>query len=473
MDLLKGSAVFALIVSLWGQIKSFFLFLTSFVFERVEIKTEEAHTEVIGHLIKNYKRSKFYDKVYGAQHETYRTGQYGLVGYELFGDKMIIFFSQKKFFFNLFRLPFIYSPTAVSLKPEMVKNETEDIQKTYCFIFSIRNTINIAQIVKDSIDVRNQLSWDIDELEEKINRFNIYFFPERKKNLKDKSFANTGYAWFMQEKYRLLGVVSTDLGRDLKNNQKAIDNLFFPDNVHKLIDYVRHWVNSKDWYVHRNIPWKRGWLLYGPPGTGKTALTRAFAEDLDLPVYVFSLSQLANDEFIESWQMMQMNIPCIALIEDIDTVFDKRKNISLPNTLLHLQGAQNNTGANQSNGGRIPLTFDTLINCIDGVDKSEGIFTIITTNDISKVDPAIGVPNLQNTAMSVSSRPGRIDRVIELSYMSTENKIKMAKKIIGVQDVYFKDALAHIDFEYEETPAQFQEFCSQLAIKSLWDVVDK
>ena len=41
-----------------------------------------------------------------------------------------------------------------------------------------------------------------------------------------------------------------------------------------------------------------------------------------------------------------------------------------------------------------PLTFDCLLNCLDGVERSDGIFTIITTNDIAKVDPALGHPRV-------------------------------------------------------------------------------
>ena len=55
-----------------------------------------------------------------------------------------------------------------------------------------------------------------------------------------------------------------------------------------------------------------------------------------------------------------------------------------------------------------PLTFDCLLNCLDGVERTDGIFTIVTTNDISKVDPALGQPRKlpDGTTEFISTRPG-------------------------------------------------------------------
>ena len=82
---------------------------------------------------------------------------------------------------------------------------------------------------------------------------------------------------------------------------------------------------------------------------------------------------------------------------------------------------------------RPPLTFDCLLNCLDGVERADGIFTIITTNDITKIDPALGQPRKlpDGTTEFISTRPGRIDKAVELTYMEPADKKRMAGRILG------------------------------------------
>jgi hypothetical protein len=478
MDLLKGGAIIALVAGFWDKIKTFLWLIVSTFIQKAEIKTEDVHNEVIGYLVKNYKKFKNYDKVFGSQYESFRSGKYGLVPYEKFGESLMIFLSEKRYFFKLIRIPFIFSKNSVSIAGNESSGDQKDAKKSYSYIISIRGTVDVAEIVKNSTSQRNQISWNIDEQEEKTNRFNIYYFPEREQtgNEKRKNYGY-GYLWFKQSQYKLLGVNHDELGRELKSRGNALENLFFPKEIKDLINMVSLWVKSKDWYKEKNIPWKSGWLLYGLPGTGKTALARAFAEDLDLPIYFFSLAQMSNNDLIGAWQSMQLNVPCIALIEDIDNVFDKRKNIAQYSSFAF--GNFNNQKNNTENSGKneiiTPLTFDTLLNCIDGVDKTDGIFTIITTNDITKIDEAIGIPKTleDGTQTFISTRPGRIDRAVQLSYMNDENKLKMAEKILSDFPERIEEMKIHIAKRQSETPAQFQEYCTQIALKEYWKITEQ
>jgi AAA+ superfamily predicted ATPase len=477
MDLLKGSAIVAFVIGFWDKIKTLLWMLLSTFIQKAEIKTEDTHNEVVGYLVNNFKKRKSYDKVYGSQYESFRNGKYGLVPYEKYGENLMIFFSQKKFL-KFVRLPFVFSKTSVTFLNSESNNNQNDTDKTYSYIISIRGTVDVASIVEEAIRRRNKMSWNIDEQEEKANRFNIYYFPEREQSGNDRHYAGfNGYAWYKQNQYKLLGVKQDELGREMKSGGNALEQLYFPDDVKALIKIISLWVKSKDWYKEKNIPWKRGWLLYGPPGTGKTALARAFAEDLDLPIYFFSLAQMSNNDLIIAWQSMQLNVPCIALIEDIDNVFDKRKNIAQNSSFLlggytNIKNDNNAEGATNSESSEIrtPLTFDTLLNCIDGIDKADGVFTIITTNDLSKIDEALGKPqpNEQGIDVFVSTRPGRIDKAIELTYMTTENKHKMAMKILSEFPSQLEEVTKYINQDTEETPAQFQEYCSQIAIQEFW-----
>jgi AAA+ superfamily predicted ATPase len=476
LDFLKGSAilgVIGVIVGFWEKIKAVLWKILSIGIQRTEIKTEEAHDAVIAYLVKHYKKLSTYDKAYGATNETFRNGKYGLVPFEKFGTNSIIFLTPKKYVLGLSGLPFLFNHVEETKTQENRYQESQG-DKTYSSITCFRGTLNIDEIIENATIQRNNISWLIDDEEEKLTRFDIFYLPNKENhNYAYFSKSSTGYAWFRQNQYRLLGITSGELGREMTNSGKALDNLFFPDDIKKLIHIISLWVKSKDWYKEKNIPWKRGWLLYGPPGTGKTALVRAFAEDLDMPIYVFSLSQMSNNDLINSWKNMQLNIPCIALIEDIDNVFHGRKNICQVGMISRLLTSDDNDDDNQGdegNGKFTPLTFDCLLNCLDGVDKSTGVFTIITTNDITKIDSAIGQPQTDENGVKsfISSRPGRIDKAIELTYMEKENKIQMAKKILGDFTAEYEKMLIHIDKDIQETPAQFQELCAQIAIQEYW-----
>src|SRR5262249_6060380 len=119
-----------------------------------------------------------------------------------------------------------------------------------------------------------------------------------------------------------------------------------------------------------------------------------------------------------------------------------------------------------------PLTFDCLLNCLDGVEPADGIFTIITTDEVSKSDPARGQPRRlpDGTLEVISARPGRIDKAVEMTYMEAEDKKRMAKRILGEYPEEFRKILEFIERypDLQETPAQFQERCGQSALARFW-----
>ena len=201
-----------------------------------------------------------------------------------------------------------------------------------------------------------------------------------------------------------------------------------------LIAEARRWKGSEDWYLDRGLPWRRGWLLHGPPGTGKTALVRAVAEDLDLPVYAYDLGSLRNDELREAWANMLAEAPCLALLEDIDAVFHGRENVAV------------------KEGG---LTFDCLLNCLDGVQRADGLLVVLTTNHPERLDPALG------SADSNATRPGRVDRVVELPPLDEDGRFHLAKRILADHPEHW-DRL--VTAGTGDTGAQFQERCAATAL---------
>ena len=126
----------------------------------------------------------------------------------------------------------------------------------------------------------------------------------------------------------------------------------------------------------------------------------------------------------------------MALMEDIDAVFDGRRNVAV-----------------QSGPG---LTFDCLLNCLDGVQRADGLMVVVTTNHLDRIDPAIGQPG------KIGSRPGRIDRIVSMGCLDDPGRRKLAERILGDWPEWIEDICK---VGCDDTPAQFQERCGRLALQ--------
>jgi len=198
------------------------------------------------------------------------------------------------------------------------------------------------------------------------------------------------------------------------------------------VEEFKRWKDSEQWFRARQVPWRRGWLLHGRPGTGKTSIVRALAQQADMPVFIFDLSSVTNEEMNRHWREAQEYAPCIALFEDVDAVFDGRENV-----------------CGENGGG---LTFDCLLNCLSGVEAADGVFVIVTTNNIEKLDDAL-------------KRPGRLDRIIEMPLLPAICLLQIAQRILGEWPEEIEAVMADAD---NLTGAQITERCVSRALERYW-----
>lgn len=460
-----GGAV-GILTGCWQYVKDISWKVCNLFIDRAEIKNYYSITEnIAGYLIENYKFSKVYDKVYNCYEDNYKNGRYGKITYEKIGDSTLLFWKGW--------IPFIYRVVTETSKDGSAKNIT-------VYLLAIRGTLNLERIIKEATNIANERNWNILEKNKENNtRYTITYIPSYEK---DKTGETTkgivnDPCWWTFPYYKIINTTIDKLGKPRSKNH-PLEQLIFPKYIKNLIEEIKVWYKSKQWYNERNIPWKRGWLLYGIPGTGKTSCARAFAEELDMPIFIFNLSELGNYEFVKEWKAMQKHTPCIALFEDIDNVFHGRENICTinPFSMLHKRRKKNKPEKDDHdwdediNQGGFGVKFDTFINCLDGVDRIEGVFTILTTNDITKIDPTLGGGPKARLGESISSRPGRIDNAIELTYMEKDDKIEFAKRILKEFPEILEQELEFIEEnpELQETPAQCQEKYAQLALKEFW-----
>ncbi|HWG45997.1 MAG TPA: AAA family ATPase [Gemmataceae bacterium] len=463
--------VFGFVIRGWSSIRNFLQSCMSVLVVTARLDDETTTTAVLAYLVRNHAYLSG-EKTYGGRHDCFRDGKYGHIPFELFGVKTLTFWRGW--------LPFwfvIQKPAADESKKEVIYWGSKPKDRLVASLMFLRWTLDIDHIVKEASAERNRLYWNSDA---EHKRFFVKKVPDPRMQGEAKYSIGSGVAWFHEGVYRLLAHDPSQLGRSMTlDGEPATDKLYFPPHVNELIEEIRAWHELKEWYRQRAIPWKRGWCLYGPPGTGKTALVRAIAEDLDMPLFVYALGTLLDSELEAAWQEMQAHVPCVALIEDFDTVFHGRENIYGKPTLSdQIASISKQTQAqNDANASAVlnigKLSFGCLLNCLDGVEKGGGIFTIITTNHIDKLDPAMGQPrkNADGTTEFISTRPGRIDKAIELGYMDKAGKRKLARRIFFDNEEGYALMLRQIEQEPDkkETPAQFQERCTQLALSLLWN----
>jgi mitochondrial chaperone BCS1 len=153
----------------------------------------------------------------------------------------------------------------------------------------------------------------------------------------------------------------------------------------ELFGDLDRFLDSRDTYRQRGIPWRRGYLLYGPPGTGKSSIIRAIASHYGRELVSLSLTDMDDSALLRAWSAITAT--SVIAIEDIDSVFEGRRPLG-------------------------ELSFSALLNTLDGAGAVEGSIAILTTNHRERLDPAL-------------IRPGRCDRVFELGYLTAETCAKM------------------------------------------------
>lgn len=150
-----------------------------------------------------------------------------------------------------------------------------------------------------------------------------------------------------------------------------------PGVAQRIESDIKIFLERRQWYADRGIPYRRGYLLHGPPGSGKTSFIQALAGSLSYDICLLNLSErgLADDKLFH----LLSNVPerSFVLIEDVDAAFNKRVQTS-------------------EDGYQSSVTFSGFLNALDGVASGEERIIFMTTNHVEKLDPAL-------------IRPGRVD----------------------------------------------------------------
>jgi AAA+ superfamily predicted ATPase len=137
----------------------------------------------------------------------------------------------------------------------------------------------------------------------------------------------------------------------------------------------------EDWFRQHNLPYRRGYLLWGAPGNGKSATIRVMAAHPYIQPYTLDLSdsEEKSADVLRLFEKAAENTPALVILEDLDRAFPTEGKRTQERT----------------------VSFQTLLNCLDGVGSQDGVIVVATANAPTCLDAAI------------LKRPGRFDRVVQ------------------------------------------------------------
>jgi hypothetical protein len=216
-------------------------------------------------------------------------------------------------------------------------------------------------------------------------------------------FFLTGKVWIQQ--------IYTNSSNEWKatpsNNHRKLDTIVLKNDLkNKIKNDMQLFLNSEEWYQHRDIPYTRGYLFHGHPGTGKTSMIKGLSLFSKRHIHYLMLNEVSSDtELLELVKGINYK-ETILVIEDIDAMLNivKSRESDKKTHQEYLEEKEKNKKLTGDEWDKLEfekkkkssVTLSGLLNVIDGLFSNHGRILIMTTNHPEVLDSAL-------------IRPGRID----------------------------------------------------------------
>jgi len=195
---------------------------------------------------------------------------------------------------------------------------------------------------------------------------------------------------------------------------RTFENVFF-DQRKQVRDRVQFFLEHRDWYEKKGIPYTLGFMFHGPPGTGKTSSIKAIANAGRRHIINIQLSEVKtkqqlqhlffNDEIhvFNGVSTEKYIIPVaerLYVIEDIDAMGDVvlRREWKKP-VVEDSKKKEDDLFGDRKQDEKDTFDLSFLLNLLDGTLEANGRIIAFSSNYPERIDKAL-------------IRPGRVDMIV-------------------------------------------------------------
>ena len=246
--------------------------------------------------------------------------------------------------------------------------------------------------------------------------------------------------------------------KHLFHTTRTFGNVFF-EQREKVKNHVEFFLNRKDWYEKKGIPYTLGFMFHGEAGTGKTSTIKAIANTARRHIINVQLSHIKtkeqlrhlffNDEIhvSDGTKTERYTIPVherLYVIEDIDAMGDtvlerKWKKPVVEEKKKTAEDAWMQARMDEEDTVE-PLDLSFLLNLLDGTLEASGRILCISSNFPERIDKAL-------------IRPGRIDMIVHFRKC---NRDILRQMVDSFYDQTFEDWTGD-NMNYKWSPAEVNQ----------------
>jgi len=200
---------------------------------------------------------------------------------------------------------------------------------------------------------------------------------------------------------------------------RTFENVFFEQRK-QVRDRVKFFLEHRDWYEKKGIPYTLGFMFHGPPGTGKTSSIKAIANAGRRHIINIQLSEIKtkqqlqhlffNDEiYVFNGANTEKYIIPVAerlyVIEDIDAMGDVVLRREWKKPVVEEKKKEEDLFGDRKQDEKETFDLSFLLNLLDGTLEANGRIIAFSSNYPERIDKAL-------------IRPGRVDMIVHFKNCS-------------------------------------------------------